>query len=485
MVTTRKLGTDQPLKLLISFSIPATVGMLVQAMYNVISRIFIGNSVGTLGIAGITVAFPAMMIQMAFGFMIGMGATTLVSIRLGQNKKDEAEKIIGTTVLLLVLVSLLITVFGLHFLEPMLRLFGASEQVLPYAKDYLHIVLLGTVVGLMGFGMNNFIRAEGNPKKAMVTMLMGSVSNIILSPIFISLLGWGMKGAGIATVISQGISASWILLHFARGKGELKIRKKYLRIDPKLSTSIMYFGLSPFTMQLAQSLLNAVMNTNLRTYGGDMAISGMGIVVALMSLIMMPIMGINTGAQPLIGYNYGARKFDRVKEFLKYSIIAATVIAVIGFIFIRMFPTQLIAIFSSKDQALIDFGSKALVNFLIFLPIVGFQIVGAGYFQAIGKPVTAMILSLSRQLLVFIPMLLILPKFLGLNGVIASGPVADLISTIITGIWLAFALQDLNRKIQSNMNIGSKGTKGTEDDKKPEKGALPKIINEKQLVPEK
>ncbi|MGI6678078.1 MAG: MATE family efflux transporter [Dehalobacterium sp.] len=469
MDTTEKLGLDQPLKLLIRFSIPATVGMLVQAMYNVISRIFIGNSVGSLGIAGITVAFPAMMVQMAFGFMIGMGATTLVSIRLGQNKKDEAEKIIGTTVLLLILISLVITVVGLHFIDPMLRLFGASEQVLPYAKEYLSIVLLGTVIGLMGFGMNNFLRAEGKPKKAMVTMLMGSVSNIILSPIFISVLGWGMKGAGIATIISQGISAIWIVTHFALGKGELKIRKEYLRIDPKLSFSIMYFGLSPFAMQLAHSLLNAVMNTSLRTYGGDMAISGMGIVLALVSLIMMPIMGINTGAQPLIGYNYGARKYARVKELLKYSIIAATAIAILGFIITRLFPTQLIAIFNSTDQELIEFGSKAIVYFLIFLPIIGFQIISAGFFQAIGRPVTAMVLSLSRQLLVFIPMLLILPRYFGLDGVIASGPVADLVSTIITGIWLTIALKDLNRKIQSDMD-----PKDTVE-----------MIHEKQLAPEK
>jgi putative MATE family efflux protein len=448
MKNSQRLGTEKPLKLLISFSIPAIVGMLVQAMYNVISRIFIGNSVGSLGIAGITVAFPAMMVQLAFGFMVGMGATTLVSIRLGENKKEEAEQIIGTALILLIILSLMITIFGITFIDPLLRLFGASDQVLPYAKEYLGIVLYGTVIMMLGFGMNNFLRAEGKPKKAMITMLIGSFSNIILSPILISYLGWGMKGAGIATVISQSISATWIVTHFALGKGELKIRRKNLKLNPALIWTIMYFGLSPFTIQIAQSLLSAFMNTSLRTYGGDLAISGMGIVITLVSLIMMPIIGINTGVQPLIGFNFGAQKYDRVKQFLKYSIIVATALATFGFIITRLFPTELIAMFNNKDGELITFGSRALLIFLIFLPMIGFQIVGSGYFQAVGKPIHAMVLSLSRQVLIFIPALLILPRFFGLDGIIVSGPVADLMSTIITGTWLFMDMKNLNGKKQ-------------------------------------
>jgi putative MATE family efflux protein len=448
MKNSQRLGTEKPLKLLISFSIPAIVGMLVQAMYNVISRIFIGNSVGSLGIAGITVAFPAMMVQLAFGFMVGMGATTLVSIRLGENKKEEAEQIIGTALILLIILSLMITIFGITFIDPLLRLFGASDQVLPYAKEYLGIVLYGTVIMMLGFGMNNFLRAEGKPKKAMITMLIGSFSNIILSPILISYLGWGMKGAGIATVISQSISATWIVAHFALGKGELKIRRKNLKLNPALIWTIMYFGLSPFTIQIAQSLLSAFMNTSLRTYGGDLAISGMGIVITLVSLIMMPIIGINTGVQPLIGFNFGAQKYDRVKQFLKYSIIVATALATFGFIITRLFPTELIAMFNNKDGELITFGSRALLIFLIFLPMIGFQIVGSGYFQAVGKPIHAMVLSLSRQVLIFIPALLILPRFFGLDGIIVSGPVADLMSTIITGTWLFMDMKNLNGKKQ-------------------------------------
>ncbi|MDD4754412.1 MAG: MATE family efflux transporter, partial [Desulfitobacteriaceae bacterium] len=218
--------------------------------------------------------------------------------------------------------------------------------------------------------------------------------------------------------------------------------------DPSLVWIIMYFGLSPFTIQIAQSVLAALMNSSLKTYGGDLAISGMGIVTTLMTLIIMPIIGINTGVQPLIGFNFGAKKYDRVKEFLKYSIIVATALATFGFIITRIFPTELIALFNSKDSELIAFGSRALLIFLIFLPIVGFQIVGSGYFQAIGKPIHAMFLSLSRQVLIFIPALLILPKFFGLNGVIVSGPLADLMSTIITGIFLFWDTRHLNGKKQ-------------------------------------
>ena len=446
MERSKNLGTEKPAKLLLMFSMPVIVGLLVQALYNVIARVFIGNTVGSLGIAGITVAFPAMMIQVAFGAMVGMGATTLVSIRLGQGRKEEAERVMGNAVVMLVFVSLLITAFGLTFMEPILRLFGASDIVLPYAEDYLRIVILGTVFALLSFGMNNFLRAEGNPNKAMVTMLIGSFSNLILTPLFVGGFGWGMKGAAIATVISQSLSATWIITHFALGKGELKIRRKNFRLRWGLVTTIMFMGVSPFAMQFAQSLLGGLLNNSLKNYGGDVAISGMGVVMTLASLIVMPIMGVNGGAQPIIGYNFGARKYDRVKEVLKYALMAATAIATLGFIITRIYPTQLIAFFNSQDAELIAFGSRALLVFLGVLPIVGLQMVGAGYFQAIGKPLQAMLLSLSRQVLVFIPCLIILPRFYGLDGILFTGPVADIVSTLITGCWLIMEMRNLNRK---------------------------------------
>lgn len=298
MERSKRLGTENPAKLLLMFSIPAIVGLLVQACYNVTNRIFIGNAVGSLGIAGITVGFPAMMIQVAFGAMVGMGATTLVSIRLGQGRKEEAERVMGNAVVLLFITSLLITAFGLTFMEPMLRLFGASDAVLPYAREYMEIVILGTVFGLLSFGMNNFLRAEGNPSKAMVTMLISSICNIILTFLFVTVFNWGMRGSAFATIISQAVSASWIISHFALGKGELKIRRKNFPLRWELVATIMFMGMSPFAMQFAQSLLGGLLNNSLKTYGGDLAISGMGIVVTLMSLIVMPIIGSTVVPSP-------------------------------------------------------------------------------------------------------------------------------------------------------------------------------------------
>jgi len=451
MERSKKLGTENPAKLLLLFSIPAIVGLLVQAFYNVVARAFIGNAVGSLGIAGITVAFPAMMVQVAFGAMVGMGATTLVSIRLGQGRKEEAEKVMGNAVVLLVITSLLITAFGLTFMEPILRLFGASDAVLPYAKDYLEIVILGTVLALLSFGMNNFLRAEGNPNKAMVTMLIGSFCNIILTFLFVSVFHWGMKGSAWATIISWSVSATWIITHFALGKGELKIRRKYFRLRMGLVATIMFMGMSPFALQFAQSLLGGLLNNSLKHYGGDLAISGMGIVMTLMSLIVMPIIGVNGGAQPIIGYNFGARKYDRVMQVLKYALLGATAIAVFGFIITRIYSVQLITLFNRQDAELIAFGSRALLVFTVAMPIIGLQMVGAGFFQAIGKPVHSMLLSLSRQVLVFIPCLLILPRFYGLDGILYTGPVADTVSTIITVTWLIMELSNLKRKHQESL----------------------------------
>jgi len=451
MERSKKLGTENPAKLLLVFSIPAIVALLVQAFYNVVARAFIGNAVGSLGIAALTVAFPAMMVQVAFGAMVGMGATTLVSIRLGQGRKEEAEKVMGNAVVLLVITSLLISALGLTYMEPILRLFGASDAVLPYAKDYLEIVIMGTVMALLSFGMNNFLRAEGNPNKAMVTMLLGSFTNIIFTFLFVTVFRWGMKGSAWATLIAWAVSATWIITHFALGKGELKIRRKNFRLRWELVATIMFMGMSPFALQFAQSILGGLLNNSLKHYGGDLAISGMGIVMTLMSMILMPIIGVNGGAQPIIGYNFGARKYDRVMQVLKYALLGATAIAVFGFIMTRIYPVQLITLFNRQDAELIAFGSRALLIFTVAIPIVGLQMVGAGFFQAIGKPVHSMLLSLSRQVLVFIPCLLILPRFYGLDGILYTGPVADTVATIITVTWLIMELSNLKRKHQENL----------------------------------
>lgn len=455
MDSTSKLGQDKIGSLLITFSIPAIVGMLVMSLYNVIDRVFIGNSAGSLGIAAITVGFPIMIVQFAFIGLIGMGATALVSIRLGQQRREEAEAIMGNALVLLAGLALAMTALGLLFMDPLLRIFGASDDVLPLARIYISIILGASIFQSLSFGMNNFIRAEGNPRTAMATMIIGSVMNVILAPLFIFGFGWGMAGAGLATALAQAISAGWVMLHFLLGRSTLKIRRKHFRVDFTTTKRMMALGTPFFTMQFSQSILSAIMNTSLGFYGGDIAISGMGIVISLMTLIMMPIVGINQGAQPIIGYNYGARRYDRVRATLKYAAIAATAIATAGFVLIRLFPTQLITIFNSQDAELIAFGSNALVVFMTFLPLIGFQIVGSGYFQAVGKPRQSLILSLSRQLLILVPALLILPRFFQLNGVLMAGPLADLAASALTGAWLLFELRDLNRRHVEGRNAES------------------------------
>ncbi|MDF2591305.1 MAG: family efflux transporter [Clostridia bacterium] len=448
MDRSKQLGEEKILSLIIKFSIPAIIGMLVNALYNIVDRIFIGNGVGSDGIAGAAIGFPIMLIMMAFNMLIGLGANSLVAIRLGEQKKAEAEQIMGNAFVLLVALSLVITVLGLLFLDPLLKLFGASETVLPYAREYMRIILAGSVFQAIGMGMNNFIRSEGSPRIAMVTMLIGAVLNTILDYLFVFVFHWGMAGAAYATIISLAVSAAWVLYHFVYGKSVLKLHVKNFKLKVDVIVKIAAIGAAPFLMQFAASILNAIMNRSLSAYGGDVAVSSMSAVMSITMLFLMPIFGINQGVQPIIGYNYGAKKYDRVKEALKLGITAATIVVIFGFIITRLFSVQLISIFNAKDTELIAFGSHALKVFLIFMPIIGFQIVSSNYFQAVGKPVQAGLLSLSRQVLILIPAMLILPRFFGVEGVLYAGPLSDLVSSAITGVFLFYELRHLDSKHQ-------------------------------------
>lgn len=443
---TKQLGEARISKLLLKFSIPAITGMVVNALYNVVDRIFIGQGVGRMGIAGLTVAFPLMTVMMALSMLIGLGATALISIRLGEQRKEEAELIIGNAMICLIGIALTVTALGLIFLDPLLRMFGASLEVLPFARVYMRIILLGEVFMSIGFGMNHFIRAEGNPKIAMLTMLLGAITNTILDPIFIFVFGWGVKGAAWATIISQAVTAAWVLSYFLRKKSHLRIQIRNLKLKLAVVREITAIGSAPFMMQMAASVIGIILNNSLVFYGGDLAISAMGIVNSIIMLFLMPLFGINQGAQPIIGYNYGAEKFDRVKKTLKLAITAATVVVLVGFVIVQLFPESLVILFSKNDPELLALSAKAMRIFLMMLPIIGFQIVSANYFQAVGKPQQAMILSLSRQVLLLIPALLILPRFFGLNGVFYAGPVSDFGSSVITGIWLYFELKHLDRR---------------------------------------
>lgn len=450
----KQLGEVKVAKLLLKFSIPAIIAMLVNALYNVIDRIFVGNSVGPLGIAGITIGFPIMLVMMAFGMLIGIGANSLVSIRLGEGKKDEAELILGNAMILMIVTAVVETVIGLTFLRPLLKVFGASAEVLPFAQAYMQIILVGAIFQNLSFGMNNFIRGEGNPKVAMLTMLIGVAINSVLCYLFIFVFGMGIRGSALATVIAWSISAAWVLHYFLFGQSTLKIRKRNLKLKKKVIGGIVALGSAPFALQMAASLVNTVMNKSLGHYGGDLAISGMGIVMSVLNLVMMPVIGINQGAQPIIGYNYGAKKPERVRETLRFAIAGATTIVCLGFVMVQVFPRQIIGLFSSSDPELLKIGVYFIRSYLIFLPLVGFQVVSSGYFQAVGKPKQSAFLTLSRQLIFLIPALLILPHFFKLHGVVMAGPTADFASSLLTAFWITREIRRLGTTAQPVYSVG-------------------------------
>lgn len=429
--------------LLLNFSLPAIVAMLVNSLYNIVDRIFVGRGVGSLAIAATTVAFPIMISLMAVSMLIGVGATALISIRLGEQKKEEAEKVAGNATTMLILLPAIISVLFLLFTEPILIAFGASKDVLPLAKDFVYIIMFGSVFFSISMGMNNFIRAEGNPKMAMNTQLIGAFINVILNYIFIFKLGMGIKGSALSTVISQFVSAAWVLSYFFTGKSIVKIRLKNLKPQWPILLSIMAIGFSPFAMQIANSIQQLILNKTLLSYGGDLALSAVGIIMSLSTLLFMPILGISQGAQPIIGYNYGAHQYDRVKETLKIAIIASTVLALVGYLVLRIWPSEIIGLFS-KDIKLIALTAHAMIVFFTMIPVIGFQIICSTYFQAVGKARESAILSLSRQVLLFIPLLLILPHFWGIEGVWRTAPIADSIAVILTAIVIYLEIRKLN-----------------------------------------
>ena len=447
----KEMGTGSIPRLLLKFSLPAITAMLVHSLYNVADSIFVGRGVGELALAGVTVSFPIMIILMALTMLISMGATTLISIRLGEKKGEEAEEIIGNAIILFLLVGVSLSVLGLIFIKPLLVMFGASPNVLPYATDYMKILIPGSVLVTIGVGMNNFIRAEGNPKTAMYTMLIGSITNIILDYVFIFIFHWGIKGAAIATVISYALSCAWVLNYFLSGNSYLKIRVKNFKLKGDLVKGIAAIGFPAFAMQATSSIQNLILNRSLVYYGGDLALAAVGILISVATLIVTPVLGISQGAQPIIGFNYGAQQLQRVKATLKTAIAAATVIVVMGFMVSRIWPAELIGLFNQNPE-LIKMGTHAMLIFFILLPLEGLQIVGAGYFQAVGKPVQATILSLSRQVIIFIPLVFILPRFWGLDGVWWSSPLSDFGAFLLTFIWLRY---EFKYALNARKNISS------------------------------
>lgn len=445
MDNSKELGSEKIGKLLWKFSIPAIVGMVVNALYSIVDRIFVGRGIGSLALSGVAVTFPISNVIMAFGMLIGIGAATIVSIKLGQQRVKHAEKIVGNAFSLVIILSILVTIFGIIFLDPILKLLGASSETMPYAKQFATIILLGVVLQNIGFGMNPLIRSEGDPKTAMITMLIGAVLNFILNPILIFGFKLGVTGSALATVISQAVCSLWIFSYFTKGKSLLKLHVSSMKLDKAIIKEIVAIGMSPFAMQIAASLVTVVFNKSLAQYGGDIAIGAFALINSIVMLILMPLFGINQGAQPIIGYNYGAENINRVKKTLVYASAAAASIATIGVIIVELFPVQIIRIFNTSDAQLIDIGSKGITIFVSMFSIAAVQIVIANYFQAIGKAKHSMFLSLLRQVLLLIPMLLILPRFFGLTGVWMAAAVSDFISSVISIILLVFEFKKLNK----------------------------------------
>ncbi|AEF86510.1 MATE efflux family protein [Treponema primitia ZAS-2] len=434
---TDRLGTERVGKLLLDFSIPAIIGMLVNAIYNIVDRIYVGQGVDSLGIAGITVAMPLMMVIMASSMLIGIGANSLFSIRLGQGRRDEVEKLMGHALALLFIVPGIVIVFSLIFLDDIIvHILGASETVFPFAKAYLQIILYGGIFSAMGPGINHFIRSDGHPRTSMVTQLIGAVINIILDPIFIFGFGWGIAGAAWATIISQFISFVWVMGYFNSRHTQLRFRLRNMKLELKLVLNILAIGFAPFAMQLAMSLVGVLQNHALNVYGGDIAVSAMGIGFSIMIVFFMPLMGLNQGAQPIIGYNYGAKKYDRVLKTYKWAVIAGTIFITLGFLIIQIAPKMFISLFSNEEGPLMEMGIYCLRISTLLFPILGFQILTSNYFQAIGKPIQGTILSLSRQLLLYIPLLTLLPRFFGLKGVFFAMPAADFGAVIMSACFM-------------------------------------------------
>ena len=451
MEAANPLGTEKVSKLLWQFSIPAIIGMVVNALYNVVDRIYIGHApgLGANGLAGITIGFPIMIILLSIGILFGVGGATLFSMKLGEGKTKEAELALGNAFSLLIISGLLFMLLGHIFLSPVLSAFGASEKILPFAMSYMRIIFSGAVFQIVSIGLNNFLRADGQPKLAMITMFMGAGVNIILDPVFIYVLDMGMAGAALATILSQFISMVWILSYFLSKRSHHQIQVKNMPIKLSIATRITALGMPNFLLQLGNSVLNVVLNMTLLSYGGDIAVSGMGIVNSIQTILLMPITGLVQGAQPIVSFNFGAKKFQRVRETQKYAITIATIIVLLGWLATRFMPEQLVRLFNNEPE-LLAFGAKALQTWFLFLPVIGFQIVASNFFQAPGRTRSAIFLTLTRQIILLIPAILLFSQTWGMDGLLHAAPFADACAALLTGVFYIGGIKRLARE-ESNL----------------------------------
>ncbi len=443
-----KLGTSKVSKLLWEYSIPAIVGTMLSSLYNIIDRMYIGLGVGPMAISGLALTFPFMNFLSAFGMLVGAGASARISIRLGENDVNRAERVLGNALTLTFLVSAIIITFSMVFLDDILVLFGGSENTLKYAREFMAIIIPGSILSALLFGFNSIMRAAGYPKKAMITMIISAVINISLVPVFIFVFNMGIAGAAHATNIAFFVGMIWVMSHFFNKKTNIRIHRKNLKLDKQIVKSILNIGMSPFSMMIASSITVMIMNKALITYGGDLAVGALGIQNGISTIFVMIIIGLNQGAQPILGYNYGARNYDRMFATLKNAAVAATIVASVGFIMGMFFPYQLVGLFTT-DEELRQLSVRAIRISIMIFPLVGSQIVFTNFFQSIGKAKISMFLSLARQVLFLIPCLYILPPFFDLDGVWAAMPTSDILSVVVTTCTLIYFIRKFKKSSQA------------------------------------
>lgn len=427
---------------MMQYAIPAIIAMTASSLYNMVDSIFIGHGVGALAISGLALTFPLMNLAAAFGSLVGVGASTLISVKLGQKDYDTAQRVLGNVLVLNVIIGLLFTIVTLIFLDPILYFFGGSDATVGYARDYMVVILLGNIITHIYLGLNAVLRSAGHPQKAMYATIATVLVNTLLDPLFIYVFDWGIQGAAIATITAQVLALIWQFKLFSNKNELLHFHKGIYRLKKKIVYDSLAIGMSPFLMNLAACFIVILINQGLQKYGGDLAIGAFGIVNRLVFIVVMIVMGLNQGMQPIAGYNYGAQQYLRVRKVLIVTIVAATFVTTFGFLVGMLMPELAVSIFTT-DEELIRLAAKGLRITVVFFPIIGFQMVTSNFFQSIGMASKAIFLSISRQVLILIPCLLILPRYYGQFGVWVSMPVSDISASLIAGSMLVWQMKKL------------------------------------------
>ncbi|WP_432664164.1 MATE family efflux transporter [Wukongibacter baidiensis] len=442
MNNTSKLGQESITKLLAQYSIPAIIANMVNAVYNIVDRIYIGKFAGENALAGLTVSFPIMILIFAFASLVGIGGTALISIKLGESDQKSANHIFSNMLSMTAIVGLLVTMGGYLNLEGLLTLLGADKNILPYSTDYMNIVFIGVVFQLVSFALASAVRTEGRPRLAMISMVASAVTNIALDYIFIAIWGWGVKGAAIATIIGQFSGLLILGIYYSQSKSILRIIAKDLIPDLKLIKDIVSIGAASFITPIGSSIAMILLNVSLGKYGGNAAITAMGGVNSLYSMFIMPVMGIQQGMQPIIGYNHGANLKDRVKKTLIIGMLIAVLFSIVVFILLEAFPAIFMQLFIDPNSSTMSIAINGVRLFNLMLPLLSINLLGTAYFQSVAQVKKALFLSAARQFIFLIPIVLLLPRVLGLTGVWLSTPIADGSAVLVTIIMLIPVLKD-------------------------------------------